>query len=155
MNEKPYMKRVEDVLDAMGLRTFDSPMKLEYRFGSFDAEEGPFRTFVREEDAERTMGYLEIKGDTVFFVMLEYPGFDETINQIEALALKCRKTLGRHHTAMFILAVENDASKDKHRIIQTVDSFQRSRTPGVYYTIEIWDEDGLQAAEKKYSPQNV
>lgn len=139
----------------MGLRTFDAPMTLDYRFGSFEAEEGDFRCFVREEDVEHTGGYLEIKGSIVFWVMLDYPGFDETMNQIEMIANKCKKTLGRHHSSTFILAVQNEAQEHKNRLTQTVESFRIAQHPGIYYSIEIWDDEGLQAAEQKYLNQTV
>ena len=147
MSERSYLERVEDVLDAMGLRTFASPMTLDYRFGSLEAEEEFFRCFVREEDVELMFTYLEIRGDEVFWVALENPGLDATMEAIKRIALKCRKTLGRHHVATFVLASEEGVGEEKESLLRTFNELCKACVPGVYYRLLIWDQEGLKQAE--------
>lgn len=147
MPDRAFIDKLEDVLDAMGLKTFDAPMTLDYRFGCFEAEEGFFRCFVREEDVKRVMGYMEIMGDHVFFVALQYPGLEAMKRNIEDLILKSRKTLGRHHAATFILAAEEGVGEDRAELERWFERVRDTRTPGVYLYLNIWDREGLDKAE--------
>ncbi len=151
MVEKSYMDRLEDVLDAMGLKTFDSPMTLDYRFGSFEAEEGIFRCFVNEDDVIQTHSYMELKGDQVYWITLEYPCFEQVVENIVKVGVKCRKTLGRHHAAKFIIiAVPEGIGEDRSKLEKTFKEFSDNQDVSVYYTLEIWDEKKLNQLEKKY-----
>ena len=142
------MTRLEDVLDAMGLRTFDPPMTLDYRFGSFQAEEGLFRCFVNEDDVIRTFSYMEIKGDQVYWIALEYPDFDQVVENIIRVGVKCRKTLGRHHAAAFIIAAPEGVGEDRERLETAFKAFSAGQDVSVYYTLHIWDEETLRNVEQ-------
>ena len=155
MNQKQFVERLEDVLDAMGLRTFEAPMTLDYRFGSFEAEDGLFRCFVNEDDVERCFSYLEIKGDHVYWVALDYPVFDEVFGNILRIGQKCRKILGRFHHVTFILAVEEGLGADRERLEQAFEEFRNRRETGVYCDLKIWDAEGLAEAEKHLNKNNT
>ncbi len=149
VTEISYMERLENVLDMMGVKTFDSPMTLDYRFGSFQAEEGIFRCFVNEDDVTRALSYMEIKGDQVYWITLEYPGLEIMVENIVRVGVKCRKTLGRHHAATFIIAVPEGVGKDRERLEQAFQEFSDSQDVSVYYTLKIWDEETLKSVEKQ------
>ncbi len=143
------MERVEDVLDAMGLRTFEAPMTLNFRKGCFEAEEGLFRCFVNEDDVERALSYLELQSDQVYWITLEYPGYELLWEDIVRIAKKSRRIFGRIHAATFIIAVENSIDKDRARLESDFAEFCNSQQAGTYYFLSIWDEAGLHEEERQ------
>ncbi len=150
MTEPTYRDRLDDVFFRMGLRTFDPPLTLDYRFGSFQAEEGIFRCFVMQEDVMQAPNYLEIKGDQIYWLALEYPGIEPLLENMNRVALRCFKTLGRTHTANFILALENGLPpEERRRLEEAFDAFRNTLPVGTYHTLRIWDTEGLKEQEKK------
>ncbi|MFB3788752.1 MAG: hypothetical protein ACE15F_20525 [bacterium] len=147
---KTFMERLEDVLDAKGLRTFDPPLTLDYRFGSIPAEIGVFRCFVNEADVMQAPSYLEIKGDHVYFVALDYPGLEEFLRTVRETGTRCFKTLGRMHTAYFILALEHSLPPQEHAaLIEFFTEYRNTLPNGSYHILKIWDEAALREEEKR------
>ena len=147
---KTFMERLEDVLDAKGLRTFDPPLTLDYRFGSIPAQIGMFRCFVNEADVMQAPNYLEIKGDHVYFVALEYPGLDEFLRTVRETGTRCFKTLGRMHTAYFILALEHSLlPQDRAALIEIFTEYRNTLPNGSYHILKIWDDAALREEEKR------
>ncbi len=153
MDKTTFMDRLENVLYGMGLRTFDPPLTLDYRFGSFPAEEGIFRCFVMQEDIMQAPNYLEMKSDHIYWVTLTYPGLNDFLAQVQRIALRCFKTLGRVHTAYYILALEHPLSREERTALEEAFlSFRKTLPVGTYHSLKIWDEEGLREQEVKIPP---
>lgn len=141
MESKTYMDRLEDLLDKIGLRTFEAPQTVDYRFGEFQPEEGLFRCFVYEDDIERTDGYMELKANKVYWIALEYPDFDTVYQNMMQVSQKTLKNLGRLHTCSFILAVEEISTEESQRIQEAFDAYAKSLSAGTYQSLSIWDDE--------------
>lgn len=143
-----YMNRLEDVLESMGLRTFDSPMTLDYRFGSFQPEVGRFRCFVNVDDVIQSNEYLEMKSNRVYWIALEYPDRETVMENIRQIGQQCFKVLGRIHTAYFILALETGLSDSEREALSAhFLNYQRTLSAGTYHILEVWDEGVVRAKE--------
>lgn len=144
MTEQVFMERLENVLEAMGLRTFEAPQTLNYRFGSIPAEDGYFRCFVHENDIKLAPNFIEMIGNQVYWIALEYPGADQLLDNIRRINLTCSKALGRIHSETYILALEEPlATEEVERFKGAVESFHQSILSGTYITLWIWDEEEL------------
>ncbi len=151
MTTKTYMERLEDILDAMGLRTFDESMKLEYRFGSFDCTEGMFRLFVYEDDILQMSNYMELRGDHTFWIALEYPGFDPVFDTIKIIGDKCWRVLGKQHITTFILALEEGLDPtERKRLELAFNQYGEQQRPGTYYDLRVWDNNELNQLEQEH-----
>lgn len=150
MTEKPFMDRLEDILDEKGLRTFDDSQQLEYRFGAFNATEGPFRCFVYEDDVVHMSNYMEIRGDHTYWIALDYPGVKAVMDTVANVADKCWRVLGKQHAATFILALEEGiAPEEKEKLFNAFDDFKEKQRAGTYYFLKIWDTDELKNLEEE------
>jgi len=155
MSDKPFMELLEDVLDEMGLRTFDDPLKLHYRFGAFDPEMGLFRCFVHEDDCKITADFLEIIGMTVYWVALEYPDHDTVLQNLIEVSQKCMKVLGRMHNAYFILALEEGlSSEEESKLKKAFNKYMDSMLKGTYHEVLVWDRAILETKLQELTTSN-
>lgn len=144
------MDRLEDVLDALGMCSFEPPLTVDYRFGSFESRLGIWHCFVRRDDIERTGNYIEIRSDRVYWIALEYPGLQPFMQDLKAASIKSSKNLGRLHSVTFILAVEDLPSAERQQLRQTFDEYRNSLWAGTYNELLIWDTHELCELEKRY-----